>query len=112
MTLLKHLLEGQEVPFWELCTLSEVREQRTSDKPNRLQSLTCGDRIQFMRANALNYIAGLVFLAAAIRDWFVPGVFQISTHHASSDESVVWLIMGCTCIVTGLVHSRRAKKPI
>jgi hypothetical protein len=68
--------------------------------------------MQFVKANTLNYSAAAVFFAAAIRDWFFPGVFQMARHPMPSDEGVVWFIMGCTCVVAGLTRSRGAKKAL
>jgi hypothetical protein len=65
-----------------------------------------------VRANTLNYIAAVIFFTAAIRDWFFPGVFQMARHPMSSDEGVVWFMMGCTCIIAGLARSRGARKTL
>ena len=63
-----------------------------------------------MRANRLNYVAAVVFFAAALRNWWFPGALQISPHPASSDEAAVWVVMGCTCIAAALARSRRAQR--
>jgi hypothetical protein len=67
------------------------------------------DYDSIVRANVLNYIAAAVFFAAAIRDWFFPGVLQMARHPARSEEAVVWVVMGCTCMAAALARSRRAR---
>ena len=62
-----------------------------------------------MRASILNYIAAAVFFAAAIDNWFFSGVLQMARHPARSEEAVVWVIMGSTCIAAALARSRRAR---
>lgn len=61
-----------------------------------------------MRANPLNYIAAALFFAAAIRDWFFPGVLQIARHPAALEEGIVWVVMSGTCMAVALAHSRRS----
>ena len=43
-----------------------------------------------MQHNALNYVAALRFLAAAMRE-----------------GSAIWLVLGCVCLHAGLARSRR-----
>jgi hypothetical protein len=58
----------------------------------------------------VNYLAAVVFFAAAIRDWFFPGVFQLEPHPAGSREAIVWLVVGGGCIAAGLARSRHARQ--
>jgi len=59
-----------------------------------------------VRASLSNYIAAMLFFAAAIRNWFVPGVLQMARHPAGSEEAVVWVIMVCTCMAAALARPR------
>ena len=67
------------------------------------------DYDSIVRTNVLNYIAAAVFFAAAIRNWLFPGVLQMAHRPARSEEAVVWVIMGCTCMAAALARSRRAR---
>lgn len=60
-----------------------------------------------MRANVLNYIAAILFFAAAIRGWAFPGVFARAHHASSAGEAVIYLVMGFTCIAAGATRSHR-----
>jgi hypothetical protein len=64
-----------------------------------------------VRASLLNSIAAVVFFAAVIRDWFFPGVLQITRHPAGSDDAVVWVAMGCICMAAALAGSTNERNP-
>jgi hypothetical protein len=63
-----------------------------------------------VRANWLNHLAAVVFFAAAIRDWFFPGVFQLAPHPAGSVEAVVCFVLGVGCISAGLARPRHPEQ--
>lgn len=53
-----------------------------------------------MPRNGLNYLAAVVFLFDAFRDW----------DFGSPDEAVIWFIMALVCVTTALNRSLLASK--
>jgi hypothetical protein len=59
----------------------------------------------------LHYITATLFFLAAFRDWFVPGMLQISSHRSTPAEIVVEFVLGCLfCIGGAPNHFRRARR--
>lgn len=59
-----------------------------------------------MRTHILFGIAGGLILTAALRDWFFPGLLQISGRHASWEQALGSFGIGCFFFILA-VNARR-----
>jgi predicted permease len=52
-----------------------------------------------MYARLINLVAAILFFVTALRDWFWPGMLQISHRKmASFAEPLIWVVMGLVCV--------------